>query len=315
LPNGVGGVIAAMGLTFIAFEGYEIIAQSGEEVRNPKRNIPRAIFVSIIIAVVIYLSVAFVALAAIDGQGQPTWQYLGEARETAMVEAARQLLPGGAFLLIVGGLMSTMSALNATVYSSSRVSFAMGRDRVLPDRLGAIHPVRRTPHWAIATSAILIVGMAAALPLEDVASAASIMFLLLFMFVNVSAIVLRRQQPDLDRGYRVPWMPVLPIIGIVTLAGLAVYLYTVSPEAWLLAAVWIGVGAATYGLYARQRSVEPRAPSSKPRSHGRRIFACCCRWPSRSAWNSWRRSRPRWHVLMTAKSWRCTWKSFRRSCR
>jgi uncharacterized hydrophobic protein (TIGR00271 family) len=260
LPNGVGGVIAAMGLTFIAFEGYEIIAQSGEEVKNPRRNIPLAIFASIIIAVIVYLLVAFVAIAAIDGQGQPTWQYLGAAGETAMVEAARQLLPGGALLLIVAGLMSTMSALNATIYSSSRVSFAMGRDRVLPDRLGAIHPVRRTPHWSIAISAILIVGMAVALPLADVASAASIMFLLLFILVNISVIVLRRKRPDLDRGFHVPWLPGLPIVGIVTLAGLAAYLFTVSPKAWFVALLWMGVGAVVYAAYARQRKTVSRAP-------------------------------------------------------
>ena len=259
-PNGAGGVIAAMGLTFIAFEGYEIIAQSGEEVKNPKRNIPLAIFASIIISVTVYLFVGFVAIAAVDGQGQPTWQYLGAAGETAMVEAARQLLPGGAFLLIVGGLMSTMSALNATIYSSSRVSFAMGRDRVLPDRLGSIHPVRRTPHWSIGISAIIIVGMAAALPIEDVASAADIMFLLLFMFVNASVIVLRRKRPDLDRGFHMPWLPWLPIVGIVTLAGLAVYLFTISPEAWASALLWIGIGAVVYAVYARQRVAEPRAP-------------------------------------------------------
>jgi uncharacterized hydrophobic protein (TIGR00271 family) len=260
LPNGMNGVIAAMGLTFIAFEGYEIIAQSGEEVRRPKRNIPRAIFLSIAIAVVIYLFVAFVALAAVNGEGQPTWQYLGAAGETAMIQAARQFLPGGAFLLIIAGLLSTTSALNATIYSSSRVSFAMGRDKTLPDVLGAIHPHRRTPHWAISASAVLIVGMAVALPIQVVASAAGIMFLLLFMLVNVSAITLRHKWPDLDRGFRVPLVPALPIIGIVSMAGTAAYLFVSSPQAGVSAAIWIGVGAATYYLYATRRELAPRAP-------------------------------------------------------
>jgi uncharacterized hydrophobic protein (TIGR00271 family) len=259
-PHGAGGVIAAMGLTFIAFEGYEIIVQSGEEVRNPKRNIPRAIFLSIGISLVIYLLVAFVALAAIDGHGQPTWQYLGAAGETAMVEAARQLLPGGAALLIVGGLMSTMSALNATIYSSSRVSFAMGRDRVLPDALGAIHPQRHTPYRAVTISTVLIIGMAVALPIKDVAAAADVMFLLLFALVNTSAIMLRRKRPDLERGFYVPLMPALPILGIILLIGLAIYLFTISPGAWAAAAAWIGVGAGTYYLYTARREARPRAP-------------------------------------------------------
>ena len=259
-PNGVGGVVAAMGLTFIAFEGYEIIAQSGEEVKNPKRNIPRAIFFSIIISVAIYLLVAFVALAAINGQGQPTWQYLGAAGETAMVVAARQLLPGGAALLIVGGLMSTMSALNATIYSSSRVSFAMGRDKVLPDLLGAVHPQRYTPYWSVIASTIIIVVIAVLLPIEAVASAADIMFLLLFVMVNASVITLRRKRPDLARGFWVPLMPVLPILGIGLMLGLAVYLFTLSPQAWVSAGLWVGVGVATYYLYVTRRETVARAP-------------------------------------------------------
>ncbi|MBN2303805.1 MAG: amino acid permease, partial [Anaerolineae bacterium] len=128
LPNGFDGVVVAMGLTFIAFEGYEIIAQSGEEVMDPKRNIPRAIFVAIIVVVVIYISVAVVALGAIedpDGILAP-FQYLGAQEETAIVEAADQFMPAGLVLLLISGLASTMSALNATTYSSSRVSFAMG---------------------------------------------------------------------------------------------------------------------------------------------------------------------------------------------
>jgi uncharacterized hydrophobic protein (TIGR00271 family) len=271
-PNGAGGVIAAMGLTFIAFEGYEIIVQSGEEVKNPRRNIPRAIFLSIAISLVIYLFVAFVALAAIDGRGQPTWQYLGAAGETAMVEAARQLLPGGAALLIVGGLMSTMSALNATIYSSSRVSFAMGRDRVLPDALGAIHPMRHTPYHAVTVSAVLIVGMAIALPIKDVAAAADVMFLLLFALVNASAIALRHKRPDLERGFHVPLMPTLPILGILLLLGLAVYLFTVSPGAWTSAAAWIGVGTGTYYLYVARREAPPRAPVVAAHVELTRIF-------------------------------------------
>ncbi len=80
LPKGFGGVVIAMGLTFIAFQGYEIIAQCSEEVLEPRKNIPRAVFLSLIIVIPIYLLVAFVALAAVDAGGIPTWQYLGLKR-------------------------------------------------------------------------------------------------------------------------------------------------------------------------------------------------------------------------------------------
>jgi amino acid transporter len=185
MPNGIGHVFIAMGLTFIAFEGYEIIAQCSEEVRAPERNVPRAIFLSLLIVVPIYLLVAFAALGAAQPEGDmPTWQYLGQLKETALVNVARNFFPGGDLLILIGGLFSTMSALNATIYSSSRVSFAMGRDRNLPSWFGSVHPLRKTPHWAIMASGVLSIVMAVSLPIETVASAANIMFLLLFIQVQ-----------------------------------------------------------------------------------------------------------------------------------
>jgi amino acid transporter/nucleotide-binding universal stress UspA family protein len=253
LPNGMGGVFTAMGLTFIAFEGYEIIAQCSEEVRDPKRNVPRAIFLSLVIVIPIYLLVAFAALGAVVPEGMTSWQFLGQHKETALVDAAAGFFQGGGGMILVGGLLSTMSALNATIYSSSRVSFAMGRDRNLPAWFGTVHGARKTPHKAILASAVLIAFMAVALPIEAVASAADIMFLLLFVQVLWVLISLRKKRPDLDRGFRVPFVPVAPILGILLQLFLAVYLFIYSPRAWLSAALWIGIGLVVFYLYARKR--------------------------------------------------------------
>jgi amino acid transporter/nucleotide-binding universal stress UspA family protein len=251
-PNGAGGVLVAMGLTFIAFEGYEIIAQSGEEVIDPKRNIPRAIFISLGVAVLIYVLVAFVAIGATqvpDGVAMQVWQYLGEKREIAVVEAAGQFLPYGAVILIISALASTMSALNATTYSSSRVAFAMGRDHHLPAIFARIHPKRHTPNWAVVITGGLIILMGWLLPIDEVAAASSIMFLLLFAQVNVTVMVIRRKMPHLDRGFQVPWFPVVPVLGLLAQALLAVYLFTYSPRAWYVAAGWIVAGSLAYYTY------------------------------------------------------------------
>jgi amino acid transporter len=253
MPNGIGHVFIAMGLTFIAFEGYEIIAQCSEEVRAPERNVPRAIFLSLLIVIPIYLLVAFAALGAAQPGDMPSWQYLGKLKETALVDVARNFFPGGGILILIGGLFSTMSALNATIYSSSRVSFAMGRDRNLPSWFGKIHPGRKTPHWAILASGALSVIMAVTLPIEAVASAANIMFLLLFIQVQAALITLRKKRPDLRRGFKVPWVPLVPIIGIILQLGLAVFLFFYSPMAWLGAAVWIGLGLVVFYSYSRRR--------------------------------------------------------------
>ena len=138
LSQGWGGVFAAMGLTFIAFEGYEIIAQTSEEVENPKRNVPRAVFLSLLIVIPIYLLVAIVAIGAVvPPSGLAITEYLAREKELALVAAANQFLRGGGIVILVGGLLSTLSALNATIYSSSRVAFAMARDANLPQAWAA----------------------------------------------------------------------------------------------------------------------------------------------------------------------------------
>jgi amino acid transporter/nucleotide-binding universal stress UspA family protein len=254
-PAGLGGVIMAAGLTTIAFQGYEVISQCGEEICEPNRNIPLAVFAAIGVVVIIYLGVAFIAIGAVKSPvpGVPTWQFLAEHKETAIIEAARQLMPFGAFALIFAGLMSTMSALNATIYSSSRVSFAMGRDRNLPSLFGQIHEKRRTPHWAIFLSGTLVALIAMALPVKSVASAADIMFLLLFIMVNIAAIRMRSLRPDLERGFKIPLMPLLPILGIISQVVLIVYLFILSPEAWYVGALWLVAGLVFYVAYASRR--------------------------------------------------------------
>jgi amino acid transporter len=252
LPNGIVAVFAAMGVTFVAFEGYEIIVQSGEEVINPKRNIPRAIFLAIGVAVTIYLLVSIVALGAtVPPIGMKVYEYLGLQKEVAVVETARQTFPLGigAIVLLISGLVSTMSALNATTYSSSRVSFAMGRDHNLPHLLSEVHPKRLTPHWAVIISGAFMLIISWLLPIEDVAAAAGILFLLLFLQVNVVVMRLRLKLPDMERGFRVPLFPLIPILGIVINGLLAIYLFTFSPLAWYVAAGLIVVGLLAYYTY------------------------------------------------------------------
>jgi len=261
LPNGIVGVFIAMGLTFIAFEGYEIIAQSGEEVIQPERNVPRAIFLSILISVTIYVLVSITALGATTPPaGMNVWDYLGQQKEVAVVEVAQQTFPLGigAVVLLLSGLISTMSALNATTYSSSRVSFAMGRDHNLPEIFSRIHPRRHTPYLAVIISGGLMLLMAWSLPIEEVAAAADIMFLLLFLQVNVAVMTLRHKMPDLPRSFRVPWFPIVPLLAILANAFLALVLFSFAPRAWVTAAIWLVVGLLAYYTYFRAVEIKEK---------------------------------------------------------
>jgi amino acid transporter/nucleotide-binding universal stress UspA family protein len=252
MPNGISGILVAMGLTFVAFEGYEIIAQSGEEAIDPKRNIPKSIFLAIGICVLIYILVGITAIGAIQPpEGMTNYDYLGSKGEIAIIEVAGQTFPLGIgrIVLLISGLVSTMSALNATTYSSSRVSFAMGRDHNLPALFAQIDPKHHTPHWAVIISGALMIIMGVSLPIAHVAAAADIMFLLLFLQVNFAIIALRKKRPDMDRGFIVPFMPVIPIIAIILNSLLAVHLFTFSPIAWYFVGAWMLIGFIAYSGY------------------------------------------------------------------
>jgi amino acid transporter/nucleotide-binding universal stress UspA family protein len=288
-PKGAGGVLVAMGLTFIAFEGYDLIATVSEEIKEPTRNIPRATFTSLFIAVTIYLLIILVSIGAVDVTAftdvygkQPAdldvpdarvldpsdpavntvWEVLGTYRETGIVRAAENFMPAvGVLVIVFGGLLSTMSALNATVLASSRVAFSMGRENMLPTALAIIHPVRRTPHVAVLVTGAILIFMAVALPIEVVGSAASVLFLLSFALVNASLILIRLREPHLSKAYRVPLFPWVPAVGIVVNLALALYQFVFSPAAWIVSLSWIALGVVVYAVYARsQAAPEELAP-------------------------------------------------------
>jgi APA family basic amino acid/polyamine antiporter len=263
-PIGIGGIVAAMGLTFIAFEGYEIIVQTGEEVRNPRKNIPRAIFISLTLVVILYCLVAFVSIGAISPQdtgGIPVWNFIGQNGDLGISKAGEFFLPYGTIVILAGGIVSSLAALNATTYSSARVAFAMGRHYNLPHQLSNIHHKFKTPYIATIISAIIMAAVAYALPLTDIALASGVIFLLLFTQVNISVITIRRMYGDtLQYGFKTPFFPVIPIIGIFLKLGLAIYLLITEPKSWLISILWIAIGFAIYRIYTFRKEIEHYAP-------------------------------------------------------
>jgi APA family basic amino acid/polyamine antiporter len=240
LPEGKGfsDVFMVMAFTFLAFEGYEIIVQCGEEVKNPMKNIPRAIFISIGVAALLYILVAFACIANFD-----VGVIGGKGAEAVFFTAGKTIPLFGAPLLIFGGVLSAMAALNATVFSSSRVSFAMGRDGSLPRLFGHIHKERRIPHNAILITGAIMLTMAL-FPLEVVVASTAVIFLLLFTLANIASIRLIPRLTEIDIGFRTPLFPLFPVIGIITKTALAISLFWLVPEAWYISIVWIAVGLA-----------------------------------------------------------------------
>ena len=263
-PIGIGGIVAAMGLTFIAFEGYEIIVQTGEEIKNPKKNIPRAIFISLTLVVLLYCLVAFVSIGAIFPQNIgniPAWKFIGQNGDLGISKAAELFLPYGFFIILAGGIVSSLAALNATTYSSARVAFAMGRHYNLPYQLSEIHHKFKTPYVATIISGILMAVVAYALPLDQIALAAGVIFLLLFTQVNISVITIRNMYGDkLHYGFKTPFFPFVPIVGVIVKLGLAIYLLITQPFSWVISVLWIAIGFAVYRIYTFRKEIDHYAP-------------------------------------------------------
>jgi len=263
MPLGITGIALAMGLTFIAFEGYEIISQAGDEIKNPKRNIPRAILLSLAIVVTLYVVFTFVFIGGLnpDDIGMPAWSFIGGFGELGIIEAAERFMPFGALIVLAGGLVSTLSALNATTFAASRVSFAMGTQYNLPHMFSKIHPKYHTPFVATIISGIIMMVIALSLDLTAIALAASIMFLFLFTQVNLASITIRRlYEKTVDYGFKTPFFPAVPIIGIITAMGLSIYLLITHPESWIIAGVWIIIGFIIYKFYTSKKEIEHNAP-------------------------------------------------------
>ncbi|MDD4308625.1 MAG: amino acid permease, partial [Thermoplasmata archaeon] len=267
--HGWTSILIAMGFTFIVFEGYEIISQCGEECKDPLKAVPRASILCIIISTIIFILVAVVAIGASDiNYNTATGLYEVAINdvpmdnpENAVAKIANLALPGyGVILIGIGIIIGTLAAINSTLFSSSRVSFAMGRDGALPSAFGKLHDKKNTPHIAIMVSGAIIIIMTVGLPINEIAAVADIMFLLLFFFVNVTAITLRFKRPDMKRHYLMPFFPWVPIVGIITKMVLAIGLYMMFQTAWFLAIAWITVGLGIYYYYGGKKAIETVEP-------------------------------------------------------
>ncbi len=263
LPMGWEKLLVTMGFTYVAFEGFEVIAQAGDEAINPRQSLPKAMLYSVFIAGITYVLVAFAAIVAVKA-GSPgidtePWRWIGSFGETGFGAAIERLIPVkylGNFLLTLAVVFASTSALNATIYSATRASYALGKGRMLPKIFSLISKKRKTPYGALILTSVILIIVAAFLPTSDVASSASIMFLFLFLVVNICVIKIRYNMGDeLQYGFVMPLFPVLPVIAIICQIFLAYHLKDFSRIAWIIAPSWICLGLVIYFLYARKRAL------------------------------------------------------------
>ena len=259
MPLGWGKLLLTMGFTYVAFEGYEVIAQAGDEAIDPKRNLPKAMLYSVAIVTVIYVLVAFATVVSVKAGGEgidkEPWRWIGQFGETGFGNAVAKLMPYGNVILTLAVIFSSTSALNATIYSATRSSYALGRDKMMPPFFAKISKKRNTPVGALLGTAVIVLVSATILPTKDVASSASMMFIMLFFLVNLCVIKIRRSMGDeLSYGFIMPLFPLFPILAILCQSFLIVELREMSKVAWIIAPLWIVAGVLTYILYAKSRA-------------------------------------------------------------
>jgi APA family basic amino acid/polyamine antiporter len=236
-PHGPAGVFLAALVAFLAFGGFDMVAAAGEEVRHPERNLPRAILLTLAAVLGLYLLVAFVTLGTVPaGRLGASSAPLAAAAEAFGGDAARRLV-------VASALLTTAATANAVLVVTSRVAFAMGRDRLLPARLGAVHPRSGAPWAAVAVNGLLLAGVGAAGTVSFAAAAGGFLYVLHFLPPLVALVLLRR------RGGRppafitpAPWL-LLPL-AFAAAAALAV---ASGPTGLAFGGGWLLVGLAVHG--------------------------------------------------------------------
>lgn len=244
--QGYEGVFTAASLIFFAYIGFDAVSTSSEEVKEPERTLPIAIIGSLVIATIIYILVAVVTTGLL-----PQQELAGEEAPLGKALSEGVGIPFAWVVIAVGALVAITSVVLTWFYGSTRLVFAMCRDGLLPAPLAKVSEGRRVPYRVVLIFAVVLSLLAAFLPLSELAKLVNVGTLFAFILVNAGVIILRRTQPDARRGYRVPFVPAFPLIGIALCVGL---LFFFSGSTMVRFLAWLALGLVIYFAYGRRHS-------------------------------------------------------------
>lgn len=247
-PFGTGAVWTGAATVFFAVFGYDAMSTAAEESVDGRKHLPKAIIYSLAIAMVLYV----LATLVLTGMQKYTEISPTSGFSTAFESVG---MPGVANIIAVGAIVGIVTVVLTFMLGVTRVWFAMSRDGLLPAWFAKTHPTRKVPTrvtWIVGVGAAILAGV---LPINTVAELTNIGILMAFIVVCVAVIVLRRTRPDAPRSFRLPLMPVIPLVGI----GFSAYLiYSLPWETWVRFLVWLMVGLVVYFGYSRTHSVMNR---------------------------------------------------------
>ena len=244
LPNGFPGVLTGAAIVFFTYIGFDSVSTAAEECKNPQRDLPFGIIMTLVVCAVLYISVALVLT------GIAPWRTL--TGDAPVADALKHLGYNGVRQWVsIGAIVGMISSLLVFQYGQARIWFAMSRDGLLPRAFSKVHPKHKTPYVSTWIAG-LVVGIPAGIwDIGTFADLANIGTLFAFIIVSVGVIVLRKKQPERKRGFRVPGCPWLPMISI----GFCLLLMLALPlETWVRFFVWLLIGLAIYFPFGRKNS-------------------------------------------------------------
>jgi len=242
---GVSGIFRGAGVVFFVFIGFDIIATMAQETKNPKRNMPIGIIGSLVICTLLFGLFSFVMTGLAH--------YTEFKNSAAPVAIAIEKTPfyWMSQVIIMAIIIGYTSVILVDLLGQSRVFFSMSRDGLLPKLFSDVHSKFRTPYKGNIILCIFISLFAGLVPIGVVGEMTSIGTLLAFVMVCLGVMVLRYRQPDLPRAFRTPWVPVVPILGIITCVAMMVSL---PQGTWIRLIVWLIIGLAVYYFYGKKNS-------------------------------------------------------------
>jgi amino acid transporter len=246
--SGTTGLLAAMGFTFIALQGFDLIPAIAGEIKNPRRVIPMSMFLSLGIALVIYIPLLLTVAAAGTPPGSSIGELAKSQPETVIAVAIENYLGvAGYWFVVVAAVLSTLSALQANLLAASRVALSMAGDRTLPKVLGRLHPTRSTPLMAVYATGLTLIAILFMIPdLAAAGAAASLIFLISFTLAHVISYLARSRGGIRKGSFITPLFPLVPVVGGAACAALAIFQAVAVPEAGKIAFIWLGLGVILY---------------------------------------------------------------------
>ncbi len=245
LPYGWSGVFRGAAIVFFAYIGFDAVSTAAEEVKNPQKDLPKGIIYSLVICTALYIIVSAVLT------GMVPYLKFKEASAPVAFALSQVGINWGSALVSVGAVCGITSVTLVMMYGQTRVFFAMSRDGLLPKTFGSVHKKFGTPVKSTILVGIVTAVLAGFTTISEVAELTNIGTLFAFVIVSAAVIVLRKKRPDLKRPFKCPWVPVIPLMGILSCLYLIIVLPRVTQIRFV---VWLVIGLIIYFLYSRKHS-------------------------------------------------------------